>query len=125
MNTSPPPKGGARTMLVLIPVVILFAPLGYSVASTLLGERPEAVEDFLERPAPEHRTCVDPDTEYMRYHHMDLLKEIRDQVLRDGIRGEVLFNGCKRCHTSRERFCDKCHDAVNLNPDCFGCHDYP
>ena len=47
------------------------------------------------------------------------------QVVRYGIRGEIGLKKCKECHTSRERFCTKCHEAVSLTPDCYGCHYYP
>ena len=61
----------------------------------------------------------------MRFRHMDLLKRVRDEVVREGKEGAVELDGCSECHTSRERFCNRCHDKVNLNPDCFRCHHYP
>jgi hypothetical protein len=45
--------------------------------------------------------------------------------VRHGKRGEVCLSKCGECHKSRERFCDRCHNAVSLTPDCFGCHYYP
>ena len=38
---------------------------------------------------------------------------------------QITFHECTKCHTSRVRFCNRCHEAVNLYPDCFGCHYYP
>ena len=81
-------------------------------------------ELFLERPDPKYTSCV-KDTEYMRYHHWELLRGIREEIVRYGIRGEVNLARCRDCHTSRETFCNRCHDAVSLTPDCFGCHYYP
>ena len=81
-------------------------------------------EPFLEKPAPEHDKCV-RETTYMRHHHWELLRGIREEVVRYGMRGEVGLNGCRDCHTKRERFCDQCHTAVSLTPDCWGCHYYP
>jgi len=68
--------------------------------------------------------CVE-DTEYMRFRHMDLLKEMREESVREGIRGEYSLSDCRDCHTNRSRFCNQCHNIVNLNLDCFGCHNYP
>ena len=48
-----------------------------------------------------------------------------NQDHRFGIRSEVTLEHCGRCHTSRERFCDRCHDAASVKLDCFGCHYYP
>jgi hypothetical protein len=56
---------------------------------------------------------------------MDLLKKVREESVRDGVRGEIRLNDCRRCHTSREKFCDKCHKVAGLQLDCFGCHHYP
>jgi hypothetical protein len=79
---------------------------------------------FLEKPDPKYKECV-RDTLYMRFHHMDLLKEIRVQVVREGIRSDLSLEQCRECHTNRGRFCNQCHNDVNLNLDCFGCHNYP
>jgi len=75
-------------------------------------------------PPSAFQDCVE-ETSYMRVHHMDLLKEIREEVIRDGIRGEVTLEQCARCHLSKERFCDRCHQAATVVLDCFGCHYYP
>jgi hypothetical protein len=56
---------------------------------------------------------------------MDYLKEIREEYVRYGIREAEGITSCKNCHTSRERFCDRCHNIADLTIDCFGCHYYP
>jgi hypothetical protein len=119
----------AKTIVILAVVIILF-PLGYSIVSSVFSFGAQSSEPFLEKPDPEHGdTCI-LETKYPdydpRYYHMDMLKQVRDDAMREGKRGGVSFNDCRGCHTSRERFCDRCHDAVNLNLDraCFRCHYY-
>jgi hypothetical protein len=118
-----PPKPTNRILAVL--VVVLLFPLGYSLADTLISGGDAA--PFLAQPATNSRTCVKGyDAKYMRYHHMYLLKEVRDRVIRDGHREDGIgLSQCRECHEERERFCNRCHDTVNLTPDCFGCHYYP
>ena len=64
------------------------------------------------------------DAAYMRFHHMDLLKEVRGDVIRKGIKGGVTLARCGECHQNRDQFCDKCHEAASVSLDCFGCHFY-
>ncbi|TET37593.1 MAG: hypothetical protein E3J72_05490 [Planctomycetota bacterium] len=101
--------------------VILLIPLGYGVISSAASND---TQPFLEKPDEKYDKCV-RDTEYMRLNHMDLLKSIRDEVIHEGKKAEVKLKDCRECHMSRERFCDKCHNVVNLQPNCFGCHYYP
>jgi hypothetical protein len=110
-----------HVLVVAVLAVILLFPLGYYA---VLHAVPQDNQPFLERPDAKYKECV-KETTYMRFQHMDLLRETRDQFVRAGTRGEITLNKCKDCHTSRARFCDKCHNAVTLHPDCFGCHYYP
>ena len=123
MSETPQPSN-RKALVIAIPVLIILIPVGYSVISTLFVRDVEAAQMFLEMPDQIHTSCV-MDTEYMRYHHWELLTKIREDVVRDGIRGEIGLYKCQECHTSRERFCNQCHNAVNLYPECFGCHYYP
>ena len=109
-----------KAAIVAIPILIVLFPLAYSVVCCGFS----SPQPFLEKPDEKHEKCV-KDTAYMRFHHMDLLKRVRDEVVREGREGEVELDGCRECHPSRERFCNRCHDAVNLTPDCFRCHHYP
>ncbi len=119
------PRSNRRALLIAVPIMIVLFPLGYSLVSSLVAQgAPADSEVFLERPVAEHEACV-RETAYMRYHHWELLKQIREDVVRYGIRGDVGLKKCSECHASRERFCDRCHDAVSLFPDCFDCHYYP
>lgn len=113
-----------RYVAVIIPILVILVPLVYSAASYVLARTPENPPPFLERPAPQYDKCV-RDTVYMRYHHWELLRGIREEVVRYGIRSDINLAKCRECHTSRERFCDKCHNSVSMTPDCFGCHYYP
>jgi hypothetical protein len=109
---------------VAIPILIILFPFGYSVVSTIFARDVPTSEVFLEKPDPKHENCV-RDVKYMRYHHWELLRQIREEVVRYGKRGDVGLKKCRECHTSRERFCDKCHNSVSMTPACYGCHYYP
>ena len=148
----------SNNTVVAISVLLILFPLGFSVvgsAFSLVGANPEP---FLEKPGGNHTSCFSEmtppgkimkkfdknrdgkldeeeetalrDSRYMRFHHMGILRDVREAV-REGIRGEMTLNDCWECHanaehgTSRERFCDRCHDAVNLQLNCFGCHHDP
>ena len=126
-------NGNARLIVVAVSAAIILFPLGYSVVTSAFLEGAPLPED------PDGEYCLDegdvPRT-YMRFHHMDLLKDLRDEMVRDG-KGKVEFfgktrqveiDGCWKCHSSRREFCNRCHGPVNLYPDCFRCHycpDYP
>jgi hypothetical protein len=114
--------GQARTAALI--VLLLLVPLAYSLVSRAIPMDTAAGRRFLEMPDPKHKACVKA-TEYMRYHHWEMLRGVREQVVRYGIRGEIVLSRCPECHTSKERFCNRCHDAVSLTPDCFDCHHYP
>jgi hypothetical protein len=116
-------KEKPNTVAVIIAVIVILFPVGYSVISFVFagGSRPDG--PFVVMPAAKYDKCV-RDTEFMRFHHWELLKEMRERV-RDRNRGEINFDRCRECHTNRETFCNRCHDAVNLQPDCWGCHYYP
>jgi hypothetical protein len=78
--------------------------------------------------------CVAP-SQYMRALHMDLLNVWRDEAVRDGDRTYVGVGGkeydkslagtCMGCHSSKEQFCDRCHDYVGAEPYCWDCHAEP
>ncbi len=115
-------RRGSR--LIAISVLAILLPFGYSALSWAVAQEPAGPQPFLERPDPRYDRCV-RDTVYMRFHHWELLRTVRDEVVRDGRPGDVTVKKCQECHTSRERFCDRCHNAVSLSPDCWRCHDYP
>lgn len=110
-------------MIAAICVLIILFPVGYSVLSAVFSPGTRDSQPFLEKPEKSDK-CV-RDATYMRFHHMDFLKDLRNEAAREGVRGDVGLFSCRECHTSRERFCNQCHDAVNLNLNCFSCHYYP
>ncbi|MFH1756283.1 MAG: hypothetical protein ABIA59_11345 [Candidatus Latescibacterota bacterium] len=110
-------------LAVVIPVLIILFPIGYSVIAGVFPATP-ASEPFLEKPDEQYDNCV-RDTEYMRFHHWELLKELRDETVRLRKRMDITVADCRKCHSNRAAFCNRCHDSVNLQPDCWGCHYYP
>ncbi len=119
-----PPRSDSRFRLMALPVLVVLLPLLFSIVSPLFARDSGAVREFLERPDPQHTSCV-RDTTYMRFHHWELLRGLREEVVRDGIRGDLSLDGCWDCHQSKVRFCDRCHKAASVRPDCFGCHYHP
>jgi len=130
-----------RRLAVVIPIVIIIIPFVYSVGAWALSLA-GSDEPFLEMPDAQFEECV-RDTEYMRFSHMTLLLNSRTEVIRLGNRGDIGLSRlkpeaaitrvsggdesrayCSDCHTSRERFCNQCHNSVNLYLDCFSCHEY-
>ena len=80
------------------------------------------------------KQCVEA-TAYMKSSHMLMLDSWRDSVVRDGNRIYVstsgkkynmsLQNTCLQCHKTREKFCDRCHNYVDVSPKCWECHIAP
>ena len=114
----------AAIIAAVIPVLIIIFPIAYSIFTYDSTPGELSSQPFLERPDAKYKNCV-RDTEFMRYHHWQLLRTIREEVVRYGVRGDTGLDMCKDCHTSRERFCTQCHTAVSMTPDCYGCHYYP
>ena len=110
-------------IFISIPILLILFLILYGVISNVVALGNEPPEVNLEKPDPQYDKCVE-DTEYMRYHHWELLRTYREEVVRYGKRSDVGLFMCKNCHTSREKFCDQCHNAVSMYPDCFGCHNY-
>ena len=103
--------------------VIILLPVLLSLVGFVFSRGGDKAEVFLEAPNPEWENCV-RNAEYMRFRHMDLLKEVRDDVIRDGLKGGITLAGCGDCHENRDQFCDKCHEKASVLLDCWGCHYY-
>jgi hypothetical protein len=66
---------------------------------------------------------------------MQILNDWRDAVVREDRRVYVsstgkqydmsLQNTCMKCHDDKEKFCDKCHVALSVDPYCWTCHIEP
>ena len=111
-----------RSRWATIFAIVILLPVGLSALGlTSTHEHPEIPDLFLEKVDPQWENCIRDSTE-MRFHHMDILIEIREKVIRRGIRDEVTLAGCGSCHVNRDRFCDRCHAAASVVLDCFGCH---
>ncbi len=111
----------------IIFVVLVTSPVWYNKLDA--GEPPKP-----ELPPGGELKCVRPAAE-MKDIHMSLLNEWRDDVLRDANRTTVEVDGkvyrkglqmaCMQCHTSKEKFCDTCHEYVSVKPYCWDCHLTP
>lgn len=114
---------------VLVFLLVLTSPIWLN-----LGKSAEAsqVEVSLDTPTinalPEdERQCI-YDTDYMLKNHMEILHQWKVQVVRDGNRTLVtpdgrefemsLQNTCLDCHSNYDEFCEKCHDANGVDPNC-------
>jgi hypothetical protein len=110
-----------------IALVVLTFPYWYALAAGHHEPRPE-----LKLPAGGQ--CVRA-TKWMRAHHMDLLNQWRDEVVRQGASTPIEVNGhqvhksltrgCMSCHVDRGNFCTKCHTYANVRPVCWDCHVEP
>ncbi|HLY96913.1 MAG: hypothetical protein ACM3W8_00255 [Sideroxydans sp.] len=75
--------------------------------------------------------CV-RDPQWMRKNHMHLLRHLRDETVRKGIRSEQdSLKNCVECHASLtdnsviardDSFCVGCHRFEAVKIDCFECH---
>jgi hypothetical protein len=117
-----PSNPGVKIAGVAVLALILLFPLVYGVVAYAVSAG--GPDPFLEKPDPKYTSCVQ-DTTYMRLYHMYYLKEVKDRIVRQGIKGEKGIDDCWECHTSRATFCDRCHEAVNLDLNCFRCHYDP
>ncbi len=119
-------SGNGRALLASVPVLIILLPLVCYIARGVVSLGGEPSIPLLEQPDAKITSCMEgKDVQYMRYQHWEYLIELREKVVRDGDRASGGLHSCRECHQSRERFCDRCHDAVSLKPDCFDCHYYP
>lgn len=117
----------------IIPGLIVFVGLMCfaifnNVGSKVEEPKPASAKDL------GYTECVKPLAE-IKSSHMVLLNEWRDEVIREGKREKVeaggklyeksLQNGCMVCHTSKEKFCDTCHQYASVYPYCWDCHVEP
>ncbi len=108
-------------------VVLITSPVWYDAA---VG-KPSKLN--LESPV-RGKSCV-LERERMRDVHMELLNDWRERVVRGGERtfetsnGEIydmsLTNTCLDCHSNKDKFCDRCHNYMGVDPYCWSCHVNP
>jgi len=108
------------TVGLVVGLVLLTFPFWYTRAAGRTASPPQ-----LELPGDKSQ-CVE-NVEYMRAHHMELLIQWRDAVVREGDRTpyvskaygtkyeKSLTKTCMGCHANRETFCDKCHEYAGVS----------
>ncbi len=114
---------------VIITALILFLALVTYPFWSQLGRSMALPEPVL---PTDQKECVESRA-YMRSHHMQMLHEWRDEVVREGKHIYVnqkgqkfvksLSNTCMKCHTDEKAFCEQCHQAVGVKLYCFRCHN--
>ena len=117
---------------VIVGIIVFLAlitfPIWYNVATGKATYVPE-----LEQPI-RGDACV-AETKFMQASHMDLLNDWRDRVVRRGERVHTAPDGtrynmslthtCLDCHTNKDKFCDRCHTYMGVDPYCWDCHVIP
>lgn len=121
---------------IVIFAVLVTVPFWSAIVSPANGAAPEVSFDTpaINQLSGDDYKCVE-DVEWMRAHHMDLLRDWKVEVVRGGTRMYVaedgteylasLQNTCFECHSNYEDFCLKCHTYSNVNPTCWECHVEP
>jgi len=117
---------------ILIFVVLITFPFWYGKGKT--SSQPTLSLDTPAIAQLKEKRCVE-DAAFMRARHMKLLVEWRDGVVRDEKRFYTAKNGkvyemslsgtCLKCHSNKEKFCDRCHNYLRAQPACFSCHIIP
>jgi hypothetical protein len=121
-------KGKIITGLVIF--VLLFAsPFWYRMGRTAPAPQLE-----LTAKAKQAKHCVESKA-YMTEFHMQLLDTWRNAVVRDGYQDYHAQNGqtylvslqntCLDCHANTTKFCDQCHNYMDVTPYCWDCHIQP
>jgi len=110
-------------LLLVVAGIVILSPFAYSVGRFAWASIFSSPKPFLQATADPSQRCV-RDPVWMRQNHRVFLRELRDKTVREGIRNEVTLRSCSHCHNDKAQFCDKCHNSVNLRPDCFDCHFY-
>jgi len=115
--------------LVIFVALVTF-PFWYGMGKAAPMPKPEIPKELQKK----GEKCVEP-TKYMRANHMHLLLKWRDWALRDGKRFIKDNSGrktlvslqrtCMKCHSNKDKFCDKCHDYAEIKPYCWDCHFVP
>jgi hypothetical protein len=125
----------------IIPALLVFLglvtfPLWYNMGKAAPAPEPKIDTPAIQRMA--QKQCILPKDE-MRTGHMQLLNDWRTEVVRNGKKIYVAYDGkkydmslqneCMKCHSNKEEFCDKCHTyaglAADSTPYCWTCHIAP
>ncbi|MBM3325380.1 MAG: hypothetical protein FJY65_00135 [Calditrichaeota bacterium] len=116
----------------IIFLVLITTPIWMNLVAEGDAEGPEI--EILTKDVPGQDKCVKSKTE-MAAQHMDLLNTWRDEVVRSKARvyqtadgryyAKSLTHTCLKCHSNKDKFCDRCHIYVGVNPYCWDCHNEP
>ncbi|MCX7908649.1 MAG: sulfate reduction electron transfer complex DsrMKJOP subunit DsrJ [Ignavibacteria bacterium] len=123
---------------IILGLIVFFAFFSLPVWINLSSAQ-SRVKPQLEYPK-DSKQCVE-NKDYMNHYHMNLLNFWRDSVVRMNYRyvvrnGVVLtHNGkplemsltlaCLKCHNNKQKFCDQCHNYLDVKPYCWDCHIEP
>jgi hypothetical protein len=115
-------------------LVLISAPVWYNAITLRASTPPELDLDTPAIKALKEKRCVEA-REIMRADHMRMLDDWRNEVVRGGFRIYVASSGatfsmsltetCLNCHSNKERFCDRCHQYMGVEPNCWSCHVVP
>lgn len=121
-------KAWMGTLFLLVVAAVLTFPFWYSHI-----EKGQVAAEPIVKPASGE--CIES-VDVMRRSHMRILYQWRDEVVRGNAAGrrdyvnakgvhynKSLTGTCLSCHTSKEEFCDRCHQRVSIKPNCFQCHN--
>ena len=116
---------------ILVFLLVMSAPIWMNFGKDAAASNVEVSLDTPTINALDEKKCI-YDTEYMRENHMEILHQWKVQVVRDDNRVMVtpdgrefemsLQNTCLDCHSNYDEFCEKCHDANGVDPNCWTCH---
>ena len=117
---------------IIVFIAIAAFPVWYNVAKGRATYTPDL--EIVTRDVPGRDHCV-ADTMFMRTEHTKLLNEWRNLVVREGQRVYTAPDGrkfnmslsqtCLDCHSNKDKFCDRCHDYMKVDPYCWDCHNVP
>src|SRR4030042_163901 len=122
----------------IIPMIIIFValvtfPLWYNLGKA--APKPDPKIDTPVIQALQNKQCIEPKAA-MKTTHMKILDEWRNDVVRGDYSGPMptadarvfeksLQNGCMKCHSNKTKFCDQCHNYMEVKPVCWDCHIAP
>jgi hypothetical protein len=121
--------GGKIIAGLIIGIGLLLAPFFYNA-----GTAAKAPDPQLTPKAKEAKQCVTTAL-YMKSSHFSLLDEWRHTAVRENERyfkspnGKIYYKSlqltCLDCHSNKSKFCDQCHNYLNVVPYCWDCHIAP
>ena len=121
--------GGKIIVGLVIGLCLLFSPYFFNAGRAAKAPQPELTPQ-----AKKAKVCVAP-TEWIKANHMHLLDTWRNSAVRDGERyyhsanGKIYYKSlqttCLDCHSNKAKFCDQCHNYMDVQPYCWTCHFAP